>query len=111
MLIPVQLESQESFGIAARVICPTLPGRLGARIFLPALVMVHGTLLLSFRGSEIHSGFRVPRRGGLCLPLLSPEIIRWFPRIHLKVWGKEHRTRRLAGRYSLFLVLIVCFVR
>ena len=65
MLIPVQLESQESFGIAARVICPTLPGRLGARIFLPALVLVHWTLLLSFRGSEIHSGFRVPRRGGL----------------------------------------------
>lgn len=33
------------------------------------------------------------------------------PRIHLKVRGKEHRARRLAGRYSLFLVLIVCFVR
>lgn len=49
-------------GIAARVICPTLPGRLAQQNLLPALVMVHGTLL-SFRGSEIHPGFRVPRRG------------------------------------------------
>ena len=102
MLIPVRLESQEPFGIAARVICPTLPDRRGRRIFLPALVTVHGTLLLSIQRKRNMSWFSCSQEGRACLPLLSPEIIRWFPHISLKVWGKEHGTRRLAGRYSLF---------
>lgn len=102
MLIFVQLEPQEPFGIAARVICPTLPDRRGMRIFLRALVTVHGTLLLSMQRKKNMSWFSCSQEGRACLPLLSPEIIRWFPHISLKVWGKEHGTRRLAGRYSLF---------
>lgn len=110
MLIPMQLESQESFGIAARVICPTLPGCNLVResSYLPWLWFI--TLLLSEEVKYILV-FGVPRRGGLAFPCFLQKLSDGSLSIHLKVWGKELRARRLAGRYSLFLVLIVYFVR